>query len=316
MRLIKGSYRRWMFFSFLALSIVFILFSGIISVQLFRLKIDRDFVENDKEAFSRIRESLTAAFNEAEQAIVQIGENEILIDAASGKGDNTRLINSELFADTRQIREFASTDIYHGGSCVFSTAAALPKSVLPLYFSILKRADDADGGITYSEVKSDDVSQNSFRMVKKLSDSGYCIVRIDSQGFDKLLGGLVGSGKGFMLVNEYWEPVYTTGTANETTLELFRQNLFAGRDYVKDFQDNAYAERIGEAGLWGIYITPPVMIGSAVRSLYTVILLLTAISIGLSFLMSNRLSNSLSHPIGNLTRAMKRMRGGDLSTRM
>ncbi|MBR4725433.1 MAG: sensor histidine kinase [Lachnospiraceae bacterium] len=317
MRLIKGSYKRRMFFSFLALSIVFILVSGIVSVQLFRVKIGRDFVANDVEAFAKITERLSAAFDEVGQAIEQIGNNDILKGAASGNDGNFRLINSELFASTRQIREYSNTDIYNGGNCVFSTSASIPKTALPLYFSTLKRADEADGGIAYSEVdKGDDAFAGTFKMVRKLTDKGYCIIRIDYQGFDKLLEGLVGSGKGFMLVNEYWEPVYATGTANKGTLETFRQNLFDGKDYNRDFQDNAYARKIGDGGLWGIYITPPVMIGSAVRSMYTVILLLTAISIGLSFLMSNRLSNSLSHPIGNLTRAMKRLRSGDLSTRM
>ncbi len=317
MRLTKGSYKKRMFFSFLAVSIIFILVSGIVSVQLFRIKIKRDFVANDIEAFSKIRGKLSEAFDKAEEAITQIGSNEILLRASLGYDDNTRLINSELFACTRQIRDYANADIYYGGSCAFSTAATIPGSILPAYFSTLKRADEADGEIAYSEAdKSDDQSGNTFRMVKKLTDSGYCVVRMEYPGFDRLLKGLVGSGKGFMLVNDYWEPVYATGTANEEILGSFRKNLFAGKEFNNDFQDNAYAEKIGNTGLWGIYITPPVMIGSAVRSMYTVILLLTAVSIGLSFLLSSRISNSLSHPIGNLTRAMKRMRGGDLSTRM
>ncbi|MBP5332205.1 MAG: sensor histidine kinase, partial [Lachnospiraceae bacterium] len=150
----------------------------------------------------------------------------------------------------------------------------------------------------------------------KISGNGYCAVRINSQGFDRLLDGLVGSGKGFMIVNEFWEPVYETGTANDSTVGPFRANLLARDGFDQDFADNAYAEKLGETGLWGIYITPPVMIGSAVRSMYTVILLLTAVSIGLSFRLSSRLSNALSRPIGNLTRAMKKLRSGDLSTRM
>ena len=119
MRLIKGSYKRRMFFSFLALSIVFILVSGIVSVQLFRVKIGRDFVANDVEAFAKITERLSAAFDEVGQAIEQIGNNDILKGAASGNDGNFRLINSELFASTRQIREYSNTDIYNGGNCVF-----------------------------------------------------------------------------------------------------------------------------------------------------------------------------------------------------
>ena len=322
MNFIRKSYKRRMFICFLTLSVVFILISGLFSVQLFRMKINRDFVQNDLNAFGKIRETLTSAFEMAETALNDIRENEVISDALRTGGSNTREVNSELFANTRRIRDFSTICIYENGECTYSTSVGSTYLKLPVYFSILKSASLAEGNAVYSVMDAlasqtgKDTGSRSLGIAGTFENTGTCVIRIDSSGFDRMLDGLIESGKGFILANEFWEPVYVAGTANVQVLADFRNNIISEKDYAQGFADNAYARKLGDTGLWGIFITPPVMIGSAVRSMYTIIMILTVISIALSLFMSNRLSDSLTQPIGQLTKAMKRLRNGDLDARV
>ncbi|MCR5330180.1 MAG: sensor histidine kinase [Lachnospiraceae bacterium] len=322
MNWIKRSYKFRIFVCFLTLSVVFILISGLFSVQLFRMKINRDFVTNDTEAFGKISLSLSSAFERAQTVLENIRKNDIIADSGERDKAGFRRVNAELFENSRQIRDFSSVSIYENGNCTYSTSVGVAEEKLPEYFSILSSARSAGGNTVFSLMNGISGAagrENSgpvLGIAGNLGDGESCIVRIDRQGFDSLLSGLVTSGKGFILANSFWEPVYTSGTADTEILAGFRNNILSGKKFSEGFPDNAYVCRIGDTGLWGIYITPPVMIGSAVRSMYRILILLTVISIALSLFMSNRLSNSLSQPIGALTRAMKRLRGGDLDTRM
>ena len=322
MNFIKKSYKLRIFVCFLTLSVIFILVSGLFSVQIFRIKINRDFVQNDITAFGKISVSLTSAFERAEAALDNIKNNEVIANSVTREQSDLRLVNAELFENTREIRDFSTISIYEDGTCAYSTSAGNTSESLPVYFSVLNSAQSAMGGTVYATLKGNagqsgrESGVMALGIAKAIGSRESCVVRIDSQGFDRLLSGLISSGKGFILANSFWEPVYIAGTADTEILAGFRNNILSGKKYSDGYSDNAYAQKIGDTGLWGIYITPPVMIGSAVRSMYRILIILTVISIALSLFMSNRLSDSLSQPIGALTKAMKKLRGGDLDTRM
>lgn len=322
MNWINKSYKHRIFVCFLTLSVIFILISGLFSVQLFRLKINRDFVRSDIEAFGKINVSLATAFEKAETALYTIRNNDVIANPVTREQEGLRRVNAELFENTREIRDFSSVSIYEGGNCTYSTSTGSANMSLPVYFSVISSARSAKGDTVYSLISGASGSAGRengepvLGIAQAIGEGESCIVRIDHQGFDRLLSGLVASGKGFILANEFWEPVYTVGTADTQILAQFRSNILSGKKFSLGFSDNAYVMKVGSTGLWGIYLTPPVMIGSAVRSMYRILIILTVISIGLSLFMSNRLSDSLSQPIGELTKAMKRLRGGDLDARM
>ncbi|MBO4415760.1 MAG: histidine kinase [Lachnospiraceae bacterium] len=320
--MIKKSYKFRIFVCFLTLSVIFILISGLFSVQLFRMKINRDFVQSDIEAFGKISVSLSSAFERAETALENIGNNDVIANSVARDEAGFRRVNAELFEQTREIRDFSTISVYENGNCAYSTSTGSADDSLPVYFSVLSSTQAAQGNTVYSLMSKQagsagrETKEPVLGIAKAIGNGESCLVRIDRQGFDKLLSGLVTSGKGFILANSFWEPVYIAGTANTEILAQFRSNILSKKTFSDGYADNAYAQKIGDMGLWGIYVTPPVMIGSAVRSMYTIIIVLTVISIGLSLFMSNRLSNSLSEPLGALAKAMKKLRGGDLDTRM
>lgn len=319
MNLIRRSYKLRIFVCFLTLSVIFILISGLFSVQLFRMKINRDFVQTDIESFKKISINLTDAFSKAENVLENISNNGIIANPAAWEEVGQRRVNAELFEQTREIRDFSTISVYENGNCAYSTSAGNASRSLPTYFSIISSARSANGGTVYSLISGamgKETKESALGIAKAIGNGQSCIVRIERQDFDRLLTGLITSGKGFILANSYLEPVYIAGTADTGVLEKFRLNILSKKKFTEGYTDNAYVQQLGDTGLWGIYLTPPVMIGTAVRSMYTIIIVLTVISIGLSLFMSNRLSNSLTEPIGALTKAMKKLRGGDLDTRM
>ena len=100
--MIKRSYKFRIFVCFLTLSVVFILISGLFSVQLFRMKINRDFVQSDIEAFGKISVSLSSAFERAETALENISKNDIIANSVVRAQSGYRSVNAELFEQTRE----------------------------------------------------------------------------------------------------------------------------------------------------------------------------------------------------------------------
>ncbi|MBR1641943.1 MAG: sensor histidine kinase [Butyrivibrio sp.] len=321
MGFVRQSFKRQMFITFLAVTLILVIGGGILTIQGFQARIRADYELRDSKQEAMVEKKLGEILLSVEETIDGIAGNEVLTDSFTKGRKNSLNIYTALYEETRQVRDFAVVDLYLGEICMYSTRSGYKSAKLPLYYSVLKEASDNEGKVIYT-LDSGDASGSGgalmvARQVVKGDVPGFVVIRIEQAELESQLSGLLNANDGFMLTNQFLRPFCLLGSAKDkTALTLIRENFFGGELYNQGFDSNVYINEIGTTGLLGIYITPPALDETAVRAGYQIIIFLAIASVLICLFVANRLSNYVSKPINVLTQGMKRFRKGDFDAKI
>lgn len=322
MGFIRQSFKRQIFIIFLAVTLAMVIIGGILTVQGFQASIKADYQKNDIEQDRILTKSLASDLELVEIAANSIAENEILLSAVAGKkGVSSLSVYSALYENTRDIKDFATVELYTGSKCIFSTKSGYASNYLPESYSVLKEAAEKQPQIVYAldpETSSETGAALLIaRMLVNEPQNGYVVIRIEQNEIVDRVSGNINSRDGFMLTNEFLRPYCLIGIAEDgETLSTIRNNLMKGALYNAGVESNVYIEEIGSTGLLGIYLTPPALDDSAARVGYQIILIQALISVVVCLAVASRMSTYFSKPIRQMAQAMKRFRKGDFETRI
>lgn len=322
MGFIRQSFKRQIFFIFLAVTLAMVIIGGILTVQGFQASIKADYQKNDIEQDRILTQSLVSDLEMVSNAANSIAENEILLSAVAGKkGVSSLSVYSALYENTRDIKDFATVELYTGGKCIFSTKSGYSSNYLPESYSVLKEAAKKQPQIVYAlDPETSSETGAALLIARMLVDEpqkGYVVIRIEQNDIVDRISGNINSKDGFMLTNEFLRPYCLLGIAEDgKALSTIRNNLMKGALYNAGVESNVYIEEIGSTGLLGIYLTPPALDDSAVRVGYQIIVIQALISIIVCLAVASRMSSYFSKPIRQMAQAMKRFRKGDFETRI
>ncbi len=321
MGFIRQSFKRQIFVVFLAVTLVLVIFGGILTLQGFQARIRADYEQGNIDQDIIVMSQLESDFKLAETALDRIMHNKVLVDCIGGTRNNNLLVYTELYDSTREIRDFAVVELYAGSNCVYSTQSGYSAKSLPQGFSVLRDAKDNPGETVYALDPGNTTQTGSALLIARLiSDGdtpGYAVIRVEQDEIKEKLKNKINAKDGFMLTNKYLRPYCLMGIAeNGITLNIIRKNLMAGNLYNAGIKGNVYMSEIGDSGLLGIYVTPPALEDSAIHVGYQIILIQAVISVIICLLVASRMSSYFSKPISLLAAAMKRYRKGDFDTRI
>ncbi|RKM58841.1 sensor histidine kinase [Butyrivibrio sp. CB08] len=321
MGFVRQSFKRQMFITFLTVTLILVIGGGILTVQGLQARIRADYELRDSRQVAMVEERISGILQDTEDTIDRIAHNEAIADSFSKGRKNSLNIYNALYEETRQIREFAVVDLYLGGLCMYSTRSGYKSAELPLYYSVLKEAQDNEGKVVYTldpgEASGDGASLLAAKQVVKGQTPGFVVIRIQQDELESQLKELLNANDGFMLTNQYLRPFCLIGSAKDkSALNIIRSNLFGGQLYNNGFDSNVYINEIGDTGLLGIYITPPALDETAVRAGYQIIIFLAVASVLICLLLANRFSNYVAKPINVLNQGMNRFRKGDFDAKI
>ena len=322
MGFIRQSFKRQIFFIFLAVTLAMVIIGGILTVQGFQASIKADYQKNDIEQDRVLTQSLVSDLEMVSNAANSIAENEILLSAVAGeKGVSSLSVYSALYENTRDIKDFATVELYTGGKCIFSTKSGYSSNYLPESYSVLKEAVKKQPQIVYGLDPATSSETGAALLIARMMvdepQKGYVVIRIEQNDIVDRISGNINSRDGFMLTNEFLRPYCLLGIAEDgKALSTIRNNLMKGALYNAGVESNVYIEEIGSTGLLGIYLTPPALDDSAVRVGYQIIVIQALISIIVCLAVASRMSSYFSKPIRQMAQAMKRFRKGDFETRI
>ncbi|MBE5830655.1 MAG: sensor histidine kinase [Butyrivibrio sp.] len=322
MGFIRQSFKRQIFFIFLAVTLAMVIIGGILTVQGFQASIKADYQKNDIEQDRVLTQSLVSDLEMVSNAANSIAENEILLSAVAGeKGVSSLSVYSALYENTRDIKDFATVELYTGGKCIFSTKSGYSSNYLPESYSVLKEAVKKQPQIVYGLDPATSSETGAALLIARMMvdepQKGYVVIRIEQNDIVERISGNINSRDGFMLTNEFLRPYCLLGIAEDgKALSTIRNNLMKGALYNAGVESNVYIEEIGSTGLLGIYLTPPALDDSAVRVGYQIIVIQALISIIVCLAVASRMSSYFSKPIRQMAQAMKRFRKGDFETRI
>ncbi|MBR5761170.1 MAG: sensor histidine kinase [Lachnospiraceae bacterium] len=321
MGFIRHSFKRRLFFIILSVTLVLVIFGGILTIQGFQARIRADHEREDYEQEVAIVDKVDEILKLSESVLDKISENDALKKALMPGPKNDLDTYSALYEVTADIRDYAVVDLYLGGNSKFSTRRGVVSEELPTNYAVLREADKAEGATVYAmdpyDATEDGATMIIARKITDVGAKGYAVIRITQTELRRILAGSFNARDGFMLADKYFRPFCLMGTAeSKNNLSVIRRNLFKNDLYNKDIEENVYISEVGDSSLISIYITPPAFEKSAVHAGYQIVLMQVVISVLLCLLVASYLSTSFAKPINTLSVAMKQFRKGDFDTKI
>ena len=319
---IQRSFRRELLVSFLAVSVLPLIVCCVFLIQMFKVKVGRDFEKKDMELAGAVEQQLMTLFDAYHDAAKKLCTDPLVAEALEKEsfGKKNEVYRS-LYGATAACREMAGFHLYNAdGSCLYSTGNRTYGQTLPVYWGILREAHAHPNDLIIRsdlEIGGDEVLRFARAVTGNSEEcSGYFVVTMTAEHFAKALYGTYSGQDGICILNGFLETVYSVGTASgETVGDVLRSRFLQGESLTEVWNNNSiYVSKLGNTGLYSVLIRPHVFTSDTTRSMYTVLLFMATGSFLLSVGVAIGLSSFLSKPIHVLHDAMDEVQEGNLDT--
>lgn len=323
---IQKSFRRELLLGFIVVAILPLILTAGFLIQLFQVKLAKDYRKQDLEQAGSIKAAIELQFLQFEEIAEQICTDGVIIGSLPQKSQaGTNEIYSRLYEATGGMRDAAQFDVYTGdGVCECSTGTGVTDTKLPEYWGILRVAAAHPGELV---IQSDrdytgetDILLRAARAIRDGEENtvGYLVIGMRAENFEQILGGLYGGQDGICILNRFWENVYSTGTAEKKDIAgVLRDMALAGEKVPESYQDNSiYITEIGETGFYSVYMRREAFTEDIIRAMYRVTILMTLMSLVLCIGVSVKLSGNLTKPVSCMKNAMQQVQEGNLDVRI
>lgn len=336
-QLVRGSFKRQQLVCFLSVALLPLLITSIFLTQIVKSRVESDYekeVVRQAEKADEILTGVVAELNEAAQNICDNKKIVLAIDETDSWVRNRAY--TQFYEETLPVRQYARFDIFNkDGECVYSVGNVPVVQSLPVYWGVLKAAEEQKGDLVFRRTDAPKKEQELLRGAKCIIDDqgrhrGYVVVSMQEEHFEEILKGVYSSQEGIAILDAYWETVYSVGTAQERDVGgMLREKLMCGGRLTEEEQlssgeklmtiedsDGVFISPLGDTGMYKVLLRPEVFSTDVARTMYTVIFVMAAGCFVLCIVVAERMSNSLSFPIMRMNDAMHRVQEGHLDTRI
>ncbi len=326
MNLIRKSFKRKLLVCFISVALLPLAVSCIFLVQMFQKRVAREYEVKSQEQADAAVGALTELFAELDLLLKKLAEDPQIVESVSNleiAGSNE--VYAKLYEASGSLDDVIQFDLYTSdGVRRFTTGYGSGYSDLPTYWGILKvAAAHSDETVIRGEKGYEGNEEFRLRAVRAVMDEnekcvGYVVAGMGPEDFEQVLNGYYGSQDGVCILNRFWETVYSTGTAVQENIgEVLRERLINSEPLAETWEDySLYVSKLGETGLYCVFMSPQVFTQDILNSMYRVMILIGVFSLALSLLAAARLSASLTRPLTKMNEAMEQMQEGNLDIRI
>lgn len=322
-RRMPHSFRRRLFAAFLAVSLVPLLLCSAMLLQIFRMRMNDAARGAAAGYLTGAAHILDTAYEGFSKTAGQIQHDPVIFQALLGQSTEDTQVYSHLFSATQETRSFARFDLYDAqGIWRYSTHNAPDQKQMPTNWGVLYQAR---GQKKLELIACQDVTQTTQPLLQGavcLEDegetAGYLVISLYQNGLRQLLEGSYGSQNDLILLNRYWRPVYCAQPNLASTLApALRQRLLAGEPLSGSGDEFSYqVEYHPLTGLYLVLRTPQALNRTTMGLLYTVSAFSALFGVGISVLMSLKLSRQMFRPIQRLRTAMDQVVQNNLNVQV
>ena len=142
----SGSFRRRLFWAFLAAAMVPLLLCAGSLLQIFRLQLS-DAARTEAQAhLNSALYAVETAYDGFARAAERLAGEDVVTAALAGSQEDSAQVYNSLFQAVQEVRSYARFDLYDGrGQCRYSTQAAPAERTLPVNWGVLRAARQAGG---------------------------------------------------------------------------------------------------------------------------------------------------------------------------
>lgn len=226
---IKISFKRELLAGFLTVAVLPLVVSCLFLIQMFQVKADRDYRKVNMEQVHIVNSAFLEFWKKIEDAENSLASSWMVQMAMAGKAEGRKSeVYHILYEKTSELRELARFDLYsRDGACLYSTGTGMYQKKLPVYWGILK-VSGAHGDDLIVQKDHEDMSLMAARGIPGEDGVpiGFVVANLTEENLNQVFQGLLGSQDGLCILNEFYEPVYSAGTAAGGEIA---QTLRAGR---------------------------------------------------------------------------------------
>lgn len=306
------SFRRRLFVAFLAVSLVPLLLCSAMLLQIFRLRMTDAAQAEAAGYLTGAAHILDTTYEELSKAASQIRGDRVFVQMLQEQDTQDTQVYSRLFSATQESRSYARFDLYDAqGTWRYSTHNAPDQKQLPTNWGVLQQAREQT---KLELIACQDVTQTNQPMLQGVvcldnrdgQTAGYLVVSLYQSGLRQLMEGAYGNQNDLILLSHYWRPVYCAQPSLASSLApVLRQRLLAGQPLSGSGDEFSYqVEYHQPTGLYLVLRTPQALNRTTMGLLYTVSAFCALFCIGISVLMSLKLSRQMFRPIQRLRTAM------------
>ena len=306
----SGSFRSRLFAAFLAVSLIPLVICSAMLLQIFRLRLTDQAQTQAREGLQGALEALDTACQGFDRTLEQLEGDSVVIRALEEGQEEDTMVYARLFAATEGERESARFDLYdREGRWCYSTQSTPLQRQMSTRWGILQRAGD---GLVFSTTADPtDSTKPLLQGAAALNGPngkrvGYLVVSLYQEELRQLLENKYGGQGNLVLLSPYWRPVYCAQPSLAASLApVLRERLLAGETLDGAAGDYWYTvEHHPATGLYLVLQRPQVFTRDTMGLMYTVSLFSALICVGLSVLLSLKLSQQMSRPIQRLHTAI------------
>lgn len=321
----KRSFKSELFISFFIVALISIVSSGVLITTSLKSKLEYDYRKEATEQIAGICAELDHFIDETEM-VMKIAIDDPKITAALAEDDSwvTKKAYNSLYELTGKKREYSSYYIYDEmGECILSTSDRGIDKSRPTYWGILKVARThpdttiiENGNYAVSAV--DEALSIARAIVADDECVGYVVATVSNDNMDALIGDLYSIESEIVILDEFWDEIYSSENAKEAGIaSMLHDRRYAGEG-LED-RDSDILFEIGKLPKQEIYIVigkQTTFTEMMINTMIKVMLITVTASLIICFAVARIFSARLMHPLNNMTRAMEKIRSGDLTVRM
>lgn len=318
----RSSFRGKLTAAFLAVGVLPLLICVVLMLNVFRLFLARSTEEAAATQLSAITQDMGGLLTSCENVMEQLGRHSRILQALDGAGQNSQSVYNALYAVASPLLREADFSLYDARGHLLYTTATSAQADLSTTWGLLAAAGSGSG-VVYRDVPSFSGTSSgcmqAARAVRSGGElSGYVVASLDSGHFRRLLEGKYGAGSDVIILDPFWDEVYTSPTLQDRTLvPTLRGRLLSGRPLAADGENQLYhAVREDVSGFYVLLRQPKPVADWIMRLLYLITTLSILLCLGLCLAVSMAFSRQLFRPIRSLNSAMAAVEGGDLDVRV
>lgn len=234
-------------------------------------------------------------------------------------------VNLALYRASDGLRTGATLSLYDvGGRLRFTTDNSTAYATLPVRWGALRKAEGTKHIVYYNIEKfSGLVSPYAIHTAQSLYTKegimvGYTVISLSTNTFQSSLAGLFSDQGSVLVLDPVGGLVYSSrSTVPEAELQvLHRQLLSTGEPVLEQDNYQYYISQNTRSGFYIILRQPKPFTGDALKTMQDVAKLTSLLSLVLCILFSFFISRGLSRPVSRLSRAMDRIKQGQLDIRV
>lgn len=323
------SFKARVFLGCLLVALIPLLFSSVLMVRIFNASLNRQSDMEARQQLVEIESRFAGFLDNCETVCENLTEGGA---AAWNLVDNTtvdrqRDMYLSLYNAVQEIHGLGQFCVYDvGGKLRFTTDTAPREPSLPIYWGVLKKASGGSGMTFYrtdpylSVTDSRILMQGAYSLENaRGARTGYVVLDFTRENLNNVFSGAYALTDTIVLLDSHQRPFYSSRPEyGEARINEIAELAASDAQEPENGREHSLCLWTKEPkyGFYMILCRQAPISAPAIRTMGTVTLALSALSLLLCLMITGTITRTISQPVSQLDEAMEKVKRGDLSIRI